>query len=642
LNLTRSIAAATQRAVDFKRFTMALAEMDAAKVGALVQTALRHGASIPAIVTQIEQAIKGTYNPRFVSKRTLDISTLIYRIGGRSLLYQMNHALGLPSLRTLQHHLSFICIMPTVGNITRHTIDHNLLEVLVKPLTSIAGVLHHHGASLLIDEVAIEEAACHFRQFNKVGGLCWKHSGMVDLVLHTYHSAVNIAKQLAKGELHLGKEMTVASISFFGSGDSRTYPILAAPTCKQEDASDMAYIFETLIAGYNKVAAALLGPLWSVATDGDSTRRKAGYHLFVKKPLSPSSPTYTTLVKVLGLNLLTGEGDVTLDFDWKHVYKCRLRICTLLRSVSGIVLGPGRIINPSFLSRYLVLLDGQDADSVQKLLYPSDPQDVPRSIELMRAIVDLRSLHLDSANPNIIADLDAIRLLSDLCESILEAYINPRLSLTEQVRYLSKFAHLSFAFFRLYRNHYMSNQLYGDSQCMVKNAIFCIAKQQALDPSQLFHLFELGDDRLEKLFGRVRMLGAHDSGMRYNQGVDRLGHAVDIDGALARNPDLDSGQRRLKVTRTEALDHMNVASWEGDASVRNISLPDAWAAGCRAAEETIRQSSMPQDSANLEEILSGGLIDLLCPFGTGQFPGVDDDEPDRSIPSDTIQQPSDS
>lgn len=300
---------------------MALAEMDAAKVGTLVQTALRHGASIPAIITQIEQAIKGAYNPRFVSERTLDISTLIYRIGGRSLLYSMNHALGLPSLRTLQHHLSFIRIMPTVGNITRDTTDHNPLEVLVKPLTSIAGVLHHHGASLLIDEVAIEEAACHFRQFNKVGALCWKHSGMVDLVLRTYHSAVDIAKRLAAGELHLGKEMTVASISFFGTGNSRTYPILAAPTCKQEDASDMASIFEMLITGYNKVAAAILGPLWSVATDGDSTRRKAGYHLFVRNPLSPSSPTYRTLVQLQGLNLLTGEGDVTLDFDWKHIYK---------------------------------------------------------------------------------------------------------------------------------------------------------------------------------------------------------------------------------------------------------------------------------------------------------------------------------
>lgn len=257
----------------------------------------------------------------------------------------------------------------------------------------------------------------------------------------------------------------------------------------------------------------------------------------------------------------------------------------------------------------------------------------------MKAIVKLRSLRLELRDPDTIADLDAIRLLSDLCESLLKAYINPHLSLTEQVTYLSKFAHLSFAFFRLYCTHYMLNQLYGDSQCMVKNAIFCTVKQQALDLSQLFHLFELGDDRLEKLFGCIRMLGAHDSGMHYSQGVDHLGHAVDIDAALAHNPDLDSGQRCLKVTCTAVLDHLNIASWDGDACVNNISLPCAWAAGRHVAQESIlsESSHMPRESAAFEEIFRDGKIDLLCPFEGGKYPGVDDEEPDRSLPPDTTE-----
>lgn len=192
----------------------------------------------------------------------------------------MNHALGLPSLRTLQNHLSFIRVMPTVGDITHVEVDHNIREVLIKPMISSTGdVLPHWGGSLLIDEVAIEEAACHFRHSNMVGGLCWKHSQsfLSSLVLRTYHSAVDLAKRLAAGDIHLGKDMAVASISFFGTGHSRTYPILAAPTCKQEDSTDMIHIFQVVISAYNRIAAALLGPLWSVATDGDATRRKAGY-----------------------------------------------------------------------------------------------------------------------------------------------------------------------------------------------------------------------------------------------------------------------------------------------------------------------------------------------------------------------------
>lgn len=324
LNLTRSVATAARKAMDYQRFTMAIAEMDVAQISTLVQTALRNGASIPTITTQIEQAFKGVYHPRIISARALDISTLIYRIGGRPLLYAMNHVLGLPSLRTLQNHLSFIRVMPTVGDITHVEVDHNVQEVLVKPLIGSSGdMVPLRGASLLIDEIALEEAACYFRHSNMVGGLCWKHSRnfMRDLVLRTYHSAVDLAKRLATGDLHLGKEMTVASISFFGTGHSRTYPILAAPTCKQEDATDMTHIFQVVISAYNRLAAALLGPLWSIATDGDATRRKAGYGLFVKKPLAPSSPTHATLSQCDGLNLFTGDGEVTLDFDWKHVDK---------------------------------------------------------------------------------------------------------------------------------------------------------------------------------------------------------------------------------------------------------------------------------------------------------------------------------
>lgn len=137
LNLSHSVAVAARKAMDYKRFAMAVAENDFAQLSTLVQTALRNGASISTITTQIEQAFRGVYHPRAVTDRALDISTLIYRIGGRPLLYALNHAVGLPSLRMLQSHLSFIRVMPTVGNVTRTEIDHNLREVLVKPLTSV-------------------------------------------------------------------------------------------------------------------------------------------------------------------------------------------------------------------------------------------------------------------------------------------------------------------------------------------------------------------------------------------------------------------------------------------------------------------------------------------------------------------------
>ena len=73
---------------------------------------------------------------------------------------------------------------------------------------------------------------------------------------------------------------------------------------------------------------------------------------------------------------------------------------------------------------------------------------------------------------NTCADIDALRLLGAVIKSILEPFINTEMSLTEQITSLATFSHLSFTLFRVSRTQFMSNQLYGDAQTMVKNAMF--------------------------------------------------------------------------------------------------------------------------------------------------------------------------
>ncbi|KAJ7645018.1 hypothetical protein B0H17DRAFT_1186981 [Mycena rosella] len=257
-----------------KRFMDAVAEMNVSRLQQLVSVGLRRGSSPTVIVRMMQSALEGVYRPRPVlDSRTLDIALMVYRLGGRKLLYAVNHGLGLPSLRTLRNHMSFTKIMPTVGTISIEDIIHNIREVVLKPRD--AAFVHQplRGVSLLIDEVALEERTCHFRHNNSVGGLCWRHSP----------------------------------------------------------------------------------------------------------------------------------------------------------------------------------------------------------------------------------------------------------------------------------------KLYGDSQLMIKNAFFCLAKQQKLDPTQRF-LFQIGDDPLERLFGKLRMLGGHNSAMSYAQAIERLGHACDLQSVYLRQPDLDQGQRRISMKRSEAWD----------------------------------------------------------------------------------------
>ncbi|KAG1894264.1 uncharacterized protein F5891DRAFT_1195401 [Suillus fuscotomentosus] len=166
----------------------------------------------------------------------------------------------------------------------------------------------------------------------------------------------------------------------------------------------------------------------------------AGHRLFVKKPLSLESLLYGILINMPGLNMWTGDDDVTLDIDPKHIFKC---VCTLIRSPSGITLNNRWIINAMMLSCYLVWLPAYDKASVTKLLHPDDLQDVPRAVELIKAIIKFTESQHDFLDdlfsPNIDrhADLMSIALLSDVIESFLIPFINVNLSLTEQVQYLS-------------------------------------------------------------------------------------------------------------------------------------------------------------------------------------------------------------
>jgi hypothetical protein len=290
----------------------------------------------------------------------------------------------------------------------------------------------------------------------------------------------------------------------------------------------------------------------------------------------------------------------------------------------------GRIINPAVLTRFLARLPDQTPDSVQRLLFPDDPQDVPRAVELMETIIEFLACDFGQVDADTAADLDSIRLLALVLKSILAPFITPDMSLTEQMTHLSTYAHLTFTLFRTNRLTFMSNQLYGDSHSMIKNAFFCLAKQQVLDPTQPFYLFQVGDDPLEKLFGKLRMLGGHNSAMSYAQAIERLGHACDLQSVYLRQPDLDQGQRRISMNRSEGVDHLNMVSWTGHAIAGDCHIPSAWDEGSKVAQEILAKLRFPPHSYDYPLIFSDPKIDMLRPFGDGKYPGVESDV-DRSI-----------
>jgi hypothetical protein len=201
-------------------------------------------------------------------------------------------------------------------------------------------------------------------------------------------------------------------------------------------------------------------------------------------------------------------------------------ICTLLRHL-GITMDHGRIINPSCLRRCLLLLPGQDEASIERLVNPDDPQHIPHAIQLLEAIIAIRTKRPELDTPvakiKLNSDLDCISLFSYMVEGLLNTFTVPSASLTFQIRNLRLYAHMVFVFFWKYRLAFMSNQLYGDSQTMVKNIIFTVAKQQDLDSTAKVNAYHDGTDPVESHFGHTRELGGHDSAMNYKQAVERTG-----------------------------------------------------------------------------------------------------------------------
>ncbi|KIK91424.1 hypothetical protein PAXRUDRAFT_34947 [Paxillus rubicundulus Ve08.2h10] len=263
---------------------------------------------------KLQDALERGYCPHGHSSEANDLALLIYHLGGANLLYALNQRLHIPSLRTLCNKTCFVKLTPTISHITVNTIKENLQTIMLATrMNTGSTVTRCRGVSLMIDETAQEEAAVFMPKSNSVAGLCWTHSHGVNTSLNTYQAALNIVSTLKEGSVHLGKEVT-----------DGFYPLLAAPTCKTEDVVDMEYIYNTVMDGWEQGGGGEYVDIWSFATDGDATRRKAGHKVFLQTKISITSPLYGLLANMPGLNLYTGNGYVMLNFNYKHIFKTQI------------------------------------------------------------------------------------------------------------------------------------------------------------------------------------------------------------------------------------------------------------------------------------------------------------------------------
>ncbi|KAJ6453050.1 hypothetical protein DFH09DRAFT_1392736, partial [Mycena vulgaris] len=451
----------------------------------LLSNAKTAGWGIEKTIEMALKALHGEYHPRNYTDFEKDLAILIYELGGGAALHALNKApIMLPSRHTIADIRRSHSLRITVGDVEILEIMENI-EMLFRntPVGEQGRVL----ITLSQDEIAGDGRLCYLPDTDEIGGLC-EHAmaELESLKMGSDLTSVKAAvKAIREDRVHVGKEFSVVAFARHAESDYGAKPALLMPTCKKSGWKFGATNLQKLLQAWklSPYGAAMHGDVKSIASDGDGGRRAAMYLLCMHHKINAEEDPelYELLKDLTGLNLFTGDDGLTQCYDPKHMDK---RWCKLLCSKEGILINDV-VINKSLIAGWLERMTGHDwsDESIHALLNPKDPQDVPRAIKLLCLVAELR-MAVDSTEftPSELKTYRALCLLGEIFDSMLEPFINRSLSLSDQLISLVKFAHLICAMFIKHESAFISPQLYGDLQCMVKNAIFTIAHSKILNP----------------------------------------------------------------------------------------------------------------------------------------------------------------
>jgi len=603
-------------------------------------------------------ALEGKYCPRNYSELELDLATAIYELGGGAALHALhNSPFAFPSRTTLLDRRCDFRLQISVGSIMMVDLLANI-EMMFKDIKPGHKKV---GITLSMDEVASDGRLCYLTETDDIAGLCEHASELLSVKMGNNLDVVrNIARAVKEGLVHIGQEVFVAAFARNDETDYGAKPVLLLPTCKQGSFRDSALIIEMLRQAWrlSPYGESLHGPIWSIASDGDPKCRPALYLHCMVRELTPDQPLFRHVGMLPGLNLWTGSGGETQDLDYKHNFKRELfiisfssqfsdfspGICKCLCAREGILID-GVVINKGLLALWLERLTDVDwsensiysllspesfiLQHIHTLLSPKDAQDVPRAIKLLKLSADVRNLDPTDFDPSERSTHRSLSLLGEMLEALVEPFINPELSISQQITSLVKFCHIACALFLKHESGFMPHHLYSDLQCMVRTAIFRVAHTKNLDPNLKVFLCLLGDDVLEVVFGRSRMIGGHSPNCDVDELRTRFGSALRLDGIFQDYPDWEHRPSRLKMTRSRDADHLSPRHWKGELCAATCDLVACWEDGVSQAEVILKKFGYSISFKELFRDWRTRSVDLMRPAG-GKYPGISL-EVDRSL-----------
>ncbi|KAF8884807.1 hypothetical protein BD779DRAFT_1442856, partial [Infundibulicybe gibba] len=500
----------------------------------------------------------------------------------------------------------------------------NLLGPGGKPTPAmISGCLV--GQQLMIDGIALEEVCRYDISRNEIIGLCREHTDHITTELTSFAVIKAIEKALYKDKTCChGKDGTVVAIaSVAGSQHYTPVPVLLSPSCKTEKSTALGGWLQTFLDVYrdHQHGQAIHGPIWSLASDGEASFRAARFSLCMSRRLDSSSTLGERLRLLPGLNFQTGPYGILGTCDPKHVIK---RFATLLRNKGGLQVGDATITSLDIVQSLLAFPE-MTLDKAQELMNPADKQNVPKAVSLIQELLRLADLPVPLA-PNEARRRKSIIFIAKALGFFLLPFISIDMDLASQVRHLSAYAHLTAAMYLKHGLSFITGALYADSQAIIKDIVFTIARLQGIDQNIPYYIIHAGTDRLEGVFSDVRTQD-HSRNFDALQLAQKLSVSAEINATFERNPDLDRGHRRLALTDAKGIDHVNPRSWTGNVRVGDVDLVSTWEQGRDMANHLLVDEFDDSKQVDFVAIFSQPDIDLLRPTGTyvGSQYSPDDD-----------------
>jgi hypothetical protein len=150
---------------------MAVGSGSYSRLQALVGRGLHSGWSISAILTQVDNAVKGYYKAKGCAEIGYQRALIIYRFGGARLADFAHRALGLPSLGTACKHSTLVPLRVSASYPMPDKVTANFYSVFPKKDNLATPSNAIIGYSVLLDNVALQKQLWWDPPSNKIAGI---------------------------------------------------------------------------------------------------------------------------------------------------------------------------------------------------------------------------------------------------------------------------------------------------------------------------------------------------------------------------------------------------------------------------------------------------------------------------------------